>query len=170
MISNEVDKDERLQELMEEYLIPNNINSVMGHQVWYNGALFGYVIVEQTGGYRTWEDPEEMHLHIAVSYLIQCYNSKRWLATYHPEKINDGDLSELIDKEKEEMRKKLIDHAFYTSHNIRHPISTILALIDLIKANWEDRDTYESFLEKLRVEVMNLDETIRVMSAKIELD
>ena len=84
--------------------------------------------------------------------------------------MSDGDLSEFVDKEKEEMRKKLTDHAFYASHNIRHPITTILALVDLVKANWEDRNNYEYLLDQLRIETMNLDETIKVMSAKIELD
>lgn len=170
LVSNEVDKDDHFQELMEEYLIPNNINSAMGRQIWYGGTLFGYVIVEHAGHYRNWEIIEEMHLNIAVSYIVQSYNSKQWLAKYHPERITDTDLVELIDKEKEEMRKKLTDHAFYASHNIRHPITTILALIDLIKANWEDREGYESLFKQLKVEIMNLDEIIRVMSAKIELD
>lgn len=165
-----VDEDKRLSEMMEDYFIPNNISSTMGRQVWYDGVLLGFILVEQSGKVRRWENSEEIHLHIALSYLIQSYNSKQWLSRYHPEKQVDGDLSELVDKEKEEMRRKLTDHAFYASHNIRHPITTILALVDLVKANWEDRDNYEYLLNQLKIETMNLDETIRVMSAKIELD
>ncbi len=170
IIANNAAKDVRLSEVMDDYIIPNNISSTMGQQVWYNGILFGFILVEQAGKIRKWEDSEIIHLHIALSYIIQSYNSKQWLARYHPEKMSDGDLSEFVDKEKEEMRKKLTDHAFYASHNIRHPITTILALVDLIKANWEDRESYESLLTQLKIETMNLDETIRVMSAKIELD
>lgn len=168
--ADKVQNDVRLVELMEDYLIPNNITSSMGQQVWYNGILFGFILVEQSGKIRKWENSELIHLHIALSYIIQSYNSKQWLARYHPEKMSDGDLSEFIDKEKEEMRRKLTDHAFYASHNIRHPITTILALIDLVKANWDDRENYENLLKQLKIETMNLDETIRVMSAKIELD
>lgn len=165
-----VAQDERLDEMMDDYFVPNNISSTMGRQVWYNGILFGFILVEQSGRERKWENSEEIHLHIALSYLIQSYNSKQWLSRYHPEKMSDGDLSEFVDPEKEEMRRKLTDHAFYASHNIRHPITTILALADLIKANWGDRDNYEYLLNQLKIETMNLDETIRIMSAKIELD
>lgn len=165
-----VKEDPRLSEIMEDYLMPNNIHSFMGQQVWYDGLLFGFILVEQSGKERWWEESEVIHLNIALSFIIQSYNSKQWLARYHPEKMSDGDLSEFVDKEKEEMRKKLTDHAFYASHNIRHPITTILALVDLVKANWEDRENYENLLTQLKIETMNLDETIRVMSAKIELD
>jgi len=168
--ANKVAKDARLTELVEDYYVPNNIVSTMGRQVWYNGVLFGFIMVENSGKVRDWENSEEIHLHIALSYIIQSYNSKQWLARYHPEKMTDGDLSEFVDTEKEEMRRKLTDHAFYASHSIRHPITTILALVDLVKANWEDRDNYENLLAQLKIETMNLDETIRVMSAKIELD
>ncbi len=168
--SDIVDQDERLSELVEDYYNPGNIRSMIGRQVWYNGVLFGYLIVEQRDKVRTWISGEEIHLHIALSYIIQSYNSKQWLARYHPEKMSDGDLSEFVDKEKEEMRRKLTDHAFYASHNIRHPITTIMALVDLVKANWEDRENYEMLLTQLKIETMNLDESIRVMSAKIELD
>ena len=72
--------------------------------------------------------------------------------------------------ERKKLAKKLADHAFYTSHSIRHPLSTILALIDLIKINWENRDTYEQLIQQLKIETMNLDDAIRVMTAKIELD
>lgn len=167
---DKVEEDERLENMMDDYFIPNNINSTMGRQVWYNGMLLGFILVEQTGKVRKWANPEEIHLHIALSYLIQSYNSKQWLSRYHPEKQKDGDLSELVDQEKEEMRRKLTDHAFYASHNIRHPITTILALVDLVKNSWEDRENYEHLLTQLKIETMNLDETIRVMSAKIELD
>lgn len=142
----------------------------MGRQVWYSGVLLGYLIVEQTGKPRKWEAIEEMHMQIALSYLVQAYNTKQWLTKYYPEQMSDGDLSNFVDKEKEEMRRKLSDHAFYTSHTIRHPVTTILALVDLIKSNWEDRENYESLLTQLKIETMHLDETIRVMSAKIELD
>lgn len=168
--ADDVLKDERLTELTEDYYVPNEIKSAMGRQIWYNGVLLGFLMVEETWKTKNWANIEEIHLHIATSFIIQAYNSKQWLARYHPEKMSDGDLSEFVDQEKEEMKRKLTDHAFYASHNIRHPITTILALTDLIKANWDDRENYESLLTQLKVETMNLDEMIRVMSAKIELD
>lgn len=82
----------------------------------------------------------------------------------------DVSLEKKMEREKEELITRLSDHAFYTSHNIRKPISAILGLIDLIKFSWEDRENYEELLFNLKVQTMNLDEAIRVMNAKIELD
>lgn len=75
-----------------------------------------------------------------------------------------------VDAEVEMLRKRLSDHAFYTSHTIRHPLATMLAIIDLIQVSWEERSKYEKLIEQLKIEAMNLDDAIRVMTAKIELD
>ena len=74
------------------------------------------------------------------------------------------------EKERERLEKRLSDHAFYTSHNIRSPLANILGLLDLIKVSWEDREHYEDLLYRLKIQTMNLDEAVRVMTAKIELD
>lgn len=75
-----------------------------------------------------------------------------------------------IEKEKSELEKRLYDHAFYASHNLRSPLANILGLLDLIKISWDDRENYEELLFRLKIQTMNLDEAVRVMSAKIEMD
>ena len=70
----------------------------------------------------------------------------------------------------EQLEQRLADHAFYTSHYVRGPIANILGLIDLIKLSWEDRENYEDLIYRLKIQIMNLDEAVRVMSAKVELD
>ncbi len=72
--------------------------------------------------------------------------------------------------EQERLEQKLADHAFYTSHYVRGPIANILGLMDLIKLSWEDRENYEDLIYRLKIQIMNLDEAIRVMTAKVELD
>ena len=69
-----------------------------------------------------------------------------------------------------DLTQKLADHAFYTSHYLRSPIANVLGLIDLIKISWEDREHYEDLIYRLKIQIMNLDEAIRVMTAKVELD
>ncbi|UXX78423.1 PAS domain S-box protein [Reichenbachiella carrageenanivorans] len=73
-------------------------------------------------------------------------------------------------EEKEAVIAKLEDYAFYASHNIRRPISSILGIVDLVKMTWDDRDSYEELMANLRIATMDLDEVIRVMHAKLELD
>lgn len=73
-------------------------------------------------------------------------------------------------EEKEAVIAKLEDYAFYASHNIRRPISSILGIIDLLKMSWDDRDNYEELMANLQIATMDLDEVIRVMNAKLDLD
>ncbi|SMD31731.1 PAS domain S-box-containing protein [Reichenbachiella faecimaris] len=73
-------------------------------------------------------------------------------------------------EEKEALIAKLEDYAFYASHNIRRPISSILGILDLIKMTWDDRKSYEELMANLQIATMDLDEVIRVMNAKLDLD
>lgn len=84
--------------------------------------------------------------------------------------VIDAKKEKEIEKEKDQLLKKLNDHAFYASHNLRSPIANILGLLDLIKISWDDRENYEELLFRLKIQTMNLDEAVRVMSAKIEMD
>ena len=101
--------------------------------------------------------------------VSQCYDALMRIKEGFLHKNEVSNLKE-EEKEKEKLAKKLSDHAFYTSHSVRHPLTTILALVDLIKLNWENRESYEELLQQLKIETMKLDDTIRVMTAKIELD
>ncbi len=49
-------------------------------------------------------------------------------------------------------------------------ISSIMGIMDLMKMSWEDRDSYEELMTNLQIATMDLDEVIRVMNAKLELD
>lgn len=84
--------------------------------------------------------------------------------------VTDSKKEKRIQREKDELERKLNDHAFYASHNLRSPIANILGLLDLIKISWDDRENYEELLYRLKIQTMNLDEAVRVMSAKIEFD
>ncbi len=64
---------------------------------------------------------------------------------------------------------KIDDFIFYTAHNLRHPITNLLALIDLSK-QLKDEDQVEEILSLLKMEVLKLDDVVRVMIAKIEQD
>lgn len=84
--------------------------------------------------------------------------------------VTDSKKEKRIQRQRDELERKLNDHAFYASHNLRSPIANILGLLDLIKISWDDRENYEELLYRLKIQTMNLDEAVRVMSAKIEFD
>lgn len=156
------------EEFIINYMIKDHRKTWISVQVWNDNRLFGILSMEWDTK-RDFTDQDRLTLVTASSMISQCYDA---LMRLKEEILHKSELSDLKDEEKErkKLAKKLADHAFYTSHHIRHPLSTILALIDLIKLNWENRDTYEELLQQLKIETMNLDDTIRVMTAKIELD
>ena len=155
------------------YLIQNHLKSWVSVQVWSEKRLFGVISIEWKSK-RAITEQDKTVLFGLAAMVGQCHDGfLRLKAELNHENSNypvqqAPDVFE--DSEAEKLQKKLSDHAFFTSHNIRHPLSTILALVDLIKINWDSRESYEAHLQQLKIEAMNLDEIIRVMTAKIELD
>ncbi|WP_436517910.1 hypothetical protein [Ekhidna sp. To15] len=162
------DSTENYEEFAIDYLLKNRLRSWACIQVWNDNRLFGVISVEWQAN-KDFADQDKLILITGASMISQCYDA---LLRLKEDFLHRNELSSLKgeEREKEKLARKLSDHAFYTSHSIRHPLSTILALIDLIKLNWESRETYEELLQQLKIETMNLDDAIRVMTAKIELD
>lgn len=162
------DDSEGFGEFALDHLIENRLTSWASIQVWNDNRLFGVLTIEWKTK-KDFIDQDKLVMITAASMISQCYDA---LLRLKEDFLHRNEVSTLKveEKEKEKLAKKLSDHAFYTSHSIRHPLSTILALIDLIKLNWESRETYEELLQQLKIETMNLDDAIRVMTAKIELD
>ncbi len=159
---------EEFGEFALDHLVKNKLRSWASIQVWNDNRLFGILAVEWQAK-KDFVDQDKSIMISAASMISQCYDA---LLRLKEDFLHRSEVSSLKveEKEKEKLARKLSDHAFYTSHSIRHPLSTILALIDLIKLNWESRETYEELLQQLKIETMNLDDAIRVMTAKIELD
>lgn len=162
------DESDDLEEFTVDHMLKNRLRSWAGIQVWNDNRLFGILAVEWRVN-KDFSIQDRLVMVTAASMISQCYDA---LLRLKEDFLHRNEVNSLRgeEKEKEKLAKKLSDHAFYTSHSIRHPLSTILALIDLIKLNWESRDTYEELLQQLKIETMNLDDAIRVMTAKIELD
>lgn len=162
------DDSKELEEFVVDHLLKNKLKSWANIQIWNDSSLFGILTVEWKAN-KDFVALDQMIMVTAASMISQCYDA---LLRLKEDFLHRSELSSLKgeEKEREKLAKKLSDHAFYTSHSIRHPLSTILALIDLIKLNWESREAYEELLQQLKIETMNLDDAIRVMTAKIELD
>jgi len=156
------------EQFIINYLVKKQFKTWISVQIWNNRKLFGIISLEWKTK-RDFTDKDRLTLITTSSMISQCYDA---LLRMKEGLVYKNELDTLKEEEleKKKLEKKLADHAFYTSHNIRHPLSTIMALVDLIKLNWDNRESYEELLQQLKIETMNLDETIRVMTAKIELD
>ncbi|MEO1255934.1 MAG: hypothetical protein AAFY41_13780, partial [Bacteroidota bacterium] len=162
------EEGQEVDDFSVDYLLKRKILSFASIQVWNENKLFGVVTAEWKTS-KDFSERDKLILMTTASMVSQCYDALLKLKEdfLHRNEITSLKLEE---KEKEKLAKKLSDHAFFTSHTVRHPLATILALIDLIKLNWENRESYEELLQQLKLETMKLDDAIRVMTAKIELD
>ncbi|GAB4232772.1 MAG: hypothetical protein Tsb0034_05670 [Ekhidna sp.] len=151
-----------------EFLADFGSKTWIGIQIWNQGKLFGLLSFHWDEE-KSLSELEKTVILFSGTMVSQCYGT---LLNSRSQEVEAGDETLLEEQTKEKARlvKKLEDHAFFTSHNIRHPLSTIMALTDLIKLSWDDREAYEELLQQLKMETMNLDEAVRVMTAKIELD
>lgn len=120
-----------------------------------------------------WESSEWLHRKknnttfiVQISGHSTTYNEKKARIAVAIDITEDKKQRE----EKEAVIAKLEDYAFYASHNIRRPISSILGIVDLLKMSWDDRKNYEELMANLQIATMDLDEVIRVMNAKLDLD
>lgn len=157
--------EEDYEDLVLNYLSKVGAKSWCSMQVWSGDRLFGILTCEWSVNHELFVT-DELLLITASSMISQCHNA----LMFTKEEVLYKKGLKYENREREKLEKKLSDHAFYTSHSIRHPLSTILALIDLIKLNWDSRESYEQLLQQIKIETMNLDDAIRVMTAKIELD
>lgn len=161
---------DRLQTKSNSFLLRRNTATWLSAQVWCENKPIGVISIE-------WDTPIQdiYHYKFAIITLAsisgQSYDALLRVKEYEirKEEINEA-ADAKIDNEKDQLIKKLKDHAFYTSHSVRHPVTTMLALIDLIDINWENREKYSNLLQQIKIQAMNLDEVIHVMTAKIELD
>lgn len=163
-------EDRGLEVFKTEMLPLHGKVSWIGIHVLHDNKLFGLLAFRRKGLTEI-NQFEELLVITAASLISQSYDA---LLRMKEKQVRDREfdrlVAEKIDEEKEILIRKLTDHAFYTSHHIRHPLTTILALVDIIKISWEDRESYETYIRQLKIESMKLDDAIRVMTAKIELD
>ncbi len=61
--------DERTQELVDDYVAPHGISSVLAVPIWHNGCLKGILLHEQTEAERGW-NPEESEFAQSVAQMM----------------------------------------------------------------------------------------------------
>ncbi|MEM7299315.1 MAG: hypothetical protein AAF391_13740, partial [Bacteroidota bacterium] len=112
------------EEFIINYMIKEHRKTWISVQVWNDNRLFGILSMEWNTK-RDFTDQERLTLVTASSMISQCYDA---LMRLKEEILHKSELRDLKDEEKErkKLAKKLADHAFYTSHHIRHPCGYLL--------------------------------------------
>jgi len=132
---------------------------------YLGGEIFGFIRVDSSQ-IQNWDDRSHASLLTALSLINQSYYAN------HYEQV-DEDAKEKITKELaylEQVKEKISEYAFFTAHNIRHPLTNIISLMEMLKELDDDKTRREELLGLLKIEVLKLDEVVRVMIVKLELE
>jgi len=132
---------------------------------YLGGRIFGFIRVDSSQIHH-WNDRSNSSLLTALSLINQSYYAN------HYEQV-DEDGKRKTTKELaylEQIKEKISEYAFFTAHNIRHPLTNIISLMDMLKELDDDKTRREELLGLLKIEVLKLDEVVRVMIVKLELE
>lgn len=65
-------------------------------------------------------------------------------------------------------QNQLSDFIFFTAHNLRHPVTNLMSLLEMLNAAGSNEDALEEVQDLLRLEVLKLDDVIRIMMGKLD--
>ncbi len=154
--SNSEDKSWNVPELGQ--LLDEEVNSWVCLPLKGAGSLLGFLLIADKN--KRIYDIDDQNILCCVGSLIRESIRTNFKLEAEQEKVYGIPEVE---------SSKLDDFIFYTAHNLRHPITNLLALIDLSR-QLKDEDQVEEILSLLKMEVLKLDDVVRVMIAKIEQD
>jgi hypothetical protein len=138
-------------------LVNDEINSWIAFPLRNAKEQFGFLMVASKN--RRVYDVEDQNILCSIGLMIK---------ESYRENFGQG-LKNASTKLPNEANEKIDDFIFYTAHNLRHPITNLLSLVELIK-DLKNEDGMEEVLSLIKVEALKLDDVIRVMIAKIEQD
>jgi two-component sensor histidine kinase len=114
IVSADSRKEPFMQELLADYLIPNDIYSMIEVPILMGGKLRGILCFENTGAARNWTN-DEQHFAIALAHLMT-------LTLENEEKNNYRDELEKVVKEKSLLLSEM-------NHRVKNNLTIINALI-----------------------------------------
>lgn len=136
IISNEAQKESFNSELLEGYLIPLNISSMMEVPILLGGKLKGIVCFENTGEIRNWSN-DEQHFALALTQLLTLTLETKEKNIYRDE------LEKLVNE-----KSILIAEI---NHRVKNNLSVITALIRAESNRAKDKyhkDLFDNILTK----------------------
>lgn len=139
-------------------MIDKDVNSWITFPLRIANEQFGFLMVASKN--RRVYDVEDQNILCCIGLMIK--------ESYH-ENFETSPFGKKTTGSPSEVNEKIDDFIFYTAHNLRHPITNLLSLVELIK-DLKDEDGMEEVLSLIKVEALKLDDVIRIMIAKIEQD
>ncbi len=144
-------------EFCREILTPE-AQALMCLPLYVSDKIHGFVCAV-TSRKRVW-DIEDQHVMLSSGLLIKQSYLEHFRDDFasisHPE--SQAILS----------NRQIADLVFYTVHNLRHPATNLMSLIDILNDINNHQETHDEILDLMKLEAMKLDEVIKIMIAKLD--
>lgn len=159
--ANDVRQDPRTRELIESYLEPLDIRSVMDVPIRLHGKTFGAICHEQVGSRKEWSlEEQDFAASLADMIALQMEANERRKAERALASVNEH-LAETV-RELRRSNKELQDFAYVTAHDLKAPLRGIGTLTDWITSDYADKldEQGQSHLDLLKGRVSRMSELI----------
>jgi hypothetical protein len=190
IIAHNAETNEITKEFTADYLIPNNIKSMMDIPFFIDGQFKGILCFEHQTEKKKWDEIDILFAQTIAMYTSIVYyciyrknqtyaleeltnqlrNHNAVLTTINKKVVNENDslLTDLDWKNKNitETKSFMNNISFKNSHDLRGPLSRILGLLHLYYS-----DTYannkEQYIEYIEKSAQEMDEIIRSITEEI---
>ncbi len=135
---NDVRQDPRTRELLDSYLEPLGIRSLMDVPIRLHGKTLGVVCYEHVGAPREWSlEEQDFAASLADMIALQMEANERRKAERALASVNEH-LAETV-RELRRSNKELQDFAYVTAHDLKAPLRGIGTLADWITSDYADK-------------------------------
>lgn len=176
IIAYNAETHEATKEFATDYLIPNNIKSMMDIPFFIDGHFKGILCFENQIEKRNWTEIDVLFAQTVAMYTSIVYyciyrkNQNILLSDINKKIISENDilLNDLDWKNKNitEIRTFLNDLSFKNSHDLRGPLSRILGLLELYYTDTAINNK-ELYIEYISKSAHEMDDIIRGITEEI---
>jgi len=190
IIAYNAETNEITKEFTADYLIPNNIKSMMDIPFFIDGQFKGILCFEHQTEKKNWNEIDILFAQTIAMYTSIVYyciyrkkqtyiledltnqlrNQNTLLSTINDKVVSENDtLSTDLDwKNKNiiEIKSFMNNISFKNSHNLRGPLSRILGLLHLYYSD-TDAHNKEQYIEYIEKSVQEMDQIIRSITEEI---
>jgi signal transduction histidine kinase len=159
--ANDVRQDPRTRELIDSYLQPLGISSLMDVPIRLHGKTFGVLCHEHVGPQREWSlEEQDFAASLADMIALQMEANERRKAERALASVNEH-LAETV-RELRRSNKELQDFAYVTAHDLKAPLRGIGTLADWITCDYAEKldDQGRGQLDLLKGRVSRMSELI----------
>ena len=183
VIANDVSTYPATLELLEDYLIPNQISSMLDVTIRVNGKMLGTVCLEHVGEGRVWR-PDEIIFAERMAEQIATFLAELELIALRDlryeeleEKVHERTIeleeAKLLAEESNAIKGQFLANV---SHEIRTPMNAILGFAEILKLNTDNSeslhclDLINSSGEALLGLINDILDLSKIESGKVELE